>query len=307
MKLNRFSCLSYLITAFTVVFFSACHHSGKSYLIKSPSQASARYNYQVKQTVTVGMFGVGKSTDQSLQMVLSLKQEANSQWTAKLEQLSYSTDLGDKQFKFDSKKKADSDSSLLNTLLSTCDNRAYHFTILPDGSISKVVCTDSLCYPVTAKGDSLERYMTMQIAQGIFGENAITEVISELIGYTSDKPMEQSGMQKTRTSLVPFPVVRDETYKVDKLENGMYFMKLTAKLHPQNDKGIIELAGKQITYDFKGEEEGDMQIDEKSGLLKSANYTRKMDGSISMEEMKGMMSAVKPNMSIKRSATITKL
>jgi hypothetical protein len=299
--------ISFAAACIALVLISACSSNAKSYQIKTPAQALTRYDYKVKQTITVGMFGMGKSTHQTLDLLLALKHESEQQWTVSIEQLKFSTDIGDKKSSYDSKSMNKGDSSLLNSLLAIANNRTYHFSLAADGSVSEIVCNDSICFPPGVKGDSLDRYMTLQMADGIFGENAIGEVVNEILGYSSDKPLEAAGLHKTRTTMLPFPVVREEKYTVEKLENGTYFLKLTSQLHPKNDKGIIELGGKQITYDFKGEELGDMQVEEKSGILTKASYSRKLDGSISMQDMKGMMGNVKPNMTIERQATIKKI
>jgi hypothetical protein len=115
----------------------------------------------------------------------------------------------------------------------------------------------------------------------VIGDGMIKKNLKDLFSFFPDSAVHMGDKWKIHSkekSEIPFDVVT--TYRLTDISDGVAF--LTVKAVITSEPGTISYSGTDVVADLKGEQDGEYQMDIKTGMLKQCESSSEINGQMQM-------------------------
>ncbi len=191
------------------------------------------------------------------------------------------TKNGDTETDADAANASNSINSI-ERMLGVLKDAILEATISPSGEVKSVKGYKEIGAKLISGMDVNDTY-SRSIAQSrwdqVIGEGMIKKNMNDLFAIFPDSAVHVGDKWKISSkqkSEIPLTVIT--TYRLKEIDEGIAVLSVDAAI--SGEPGTINYMGTDVTADLNGEQDGEYQIDIKSGMLKSCEIRAKIKGTL---------------------------
>ncbi len=178
----------------------------------------------------------------------------------------------------------------------------------PDGRVTRVVGMDALFEKVMKETELPEgptKEMLKEQLKKQFGDKAMRESMEQLTAIYPDKPVAvgDSWVRKAKVSK-GFPMGIESTYTLKGLKDGVAQVGLKSKITTDPEGEPMKMGPMSMKFDFDGEQEGDIELETRSGWTLRAELNQDFSGKMNMEGLPGTTDAMSWPIRVKGKITV---
>lgn len=153
------------------------------------------------------------------------------------------------------------------------------------GNILKVKNVDLLLDRMAKKMElpDAQRTLIMNQLKQQFGDKALLDSFKGVISIFPDKPVAVGeSWKRTFVMAGATPMILHNRWKLTKRENGIAYLDVRTSINPNPDAKPLKMGAFTLNYSLKGSQEGEMELDEKTGWTLKAVLDQNVRGDIKM-------------------------
>ena len=165
-------------------------------------------------------------------------------------------------------------------LLEALDGSSFHVRLTASGRIISIEDVDT----VTAAVRQAVSHAAHDAIENVFGAPALQEMIEHLLPPRPGQPV-QTGQEWSQSSHLAngAPASINTTWRVEGCGSGITRLTASSIITADNPTAAVQLGPARITCRLSGSQDGELTIDETSGLPVLGKFTRKLDGTVRIE------------------------
>jgi Family of unknown function (DUF6263) len=178
--------------------------------------------------------------------------------------------------------KASYSINAVEKMLGILKDAAMVATVSPSGEVKSVKGYKELGAKLLSGvtgADANSKSMAQAQWDKIIGEGVIKKNMKDLFSYFPDSAVHIGDKWKINSKQkgeIPFDIVT--SYRLREVNDGIASLNVDADM--TSEPGSINYQGMDVTADLKGEQEGEYQMDIKTGMLKSCEINSKVKGNM---------------------------
>ena len=195
----------------------------------------------------------------------------------------------DNEMEYDSDNPPDSLHPAMRAYAALKD-ASFTFIMSDRGEVTELSGIDELIDKVLAQITGYDKTNQEIIVTSIkkqFNRKTMTENMEKLIMVYPEKKIKTGQTWEfNSTSTFMMPMNINTSYKLTEISNNTAYVELSSTFLPNEDAEPFEVGYVSMSYDLKGDQEGEMQVDLANGMIKSAEINQKFEGTITMNKDK---------------------
>lgn len=164
-----------------------------------------------------------------------------------------------------------------------------HFTmqLAPSGQVLAVDGVDAMSARVIKKADLPEgpmREMVGKMMKDQYGDQTLKEMLEKVMRIFPDKAVRVGDTWTNQANLTKgFPLTIDSTYTLKQRLNGIATIGVHSVCKPNAKAPATEMFNMKMSYKLKGEQNGTMDVDEKTGWILRSKLTQAFEGTVAVQ------------------------
>jgi hypothetical protein len=286
---------------FLILVLSACKTSpyedkryansleGKTYKLKLNPTSGSLFKYEIKNESEIKLEVDDKKIDNISKTTLTVNydilKDSTGNFALKInyDKIHIYTKSGDAESDADA-ENASYSINATERMLGILKDATLEATISPRGEVKSISGYKELGAKIISSIGGMDAY-SKGIAQAqwdkVIGEGVIRKNLKDVFSFFPDSAVHMGDKWKIiskEKSEIPFDVVT--TYRLTDISDGVAFLAVKAVMTSQ--AGTISYSGTDVIADLKGEQDGEYQMDIKTGILRQCEVNSEIKGQMQM-------------------------
>jgi hypothetical protein len=164
-------------------------------------------------------------------------------------------------------------------------NEGFDIKLDKMGNVLKVKNVDLLFDRMVKKMElpDAKRTQVMTQLKQQFGDKSLLDSFKGVISIFPDKPVAVGdSWKRTLVMAGATPMVIHNRWKLTKRENGIAYIDVKSSIKPNPDAKPLQVGALTLNYSLRGDQAGEMELDEKTGWTLKAVLDQNVKGAIEM-------------------------
>lgn len=161
--------------------------------------------------------------------------------------------------------------------------QSYTIKASPQGKVLEISDMEELAQAVRKKAPAVDPSQGPDALSSFIDKEAVKEMTENSMAVYPDKPVEP-GDSWTRTQLTNrgFAMITDSKWTLQKQEGGVATIATAASVKADPNGAPVQSQGMAMKMDLSGTQEGTIQMDEATGLIRSNRGHQQLKGQINL-------------------------
>lgn len=273
--------MKYIISSILpFVLFITVVQAQKSYTLKFNPANGDKYNVETttKTQMSQNVMGqdVNINMNYDVEMTYAITDtNANKKLTMTYERLKLNMDAMGQMQTMDTE---DSSSNEVSNALKSVKGKTVSVTLSPTGKVLQVEGTREII-------DNIGGDAQKEILKAIFSEDALKSMMEQSFNYYPEKPVKVGdSWTSTITLKSPYPIVAENTYKLNKVEGNDAFIDIISKVKTE-EGAKMSYSGVELTVELTGDIKGNNQVNLQTGMPVNSTSKQNLKGNITTQGM----------------------
>ncbi|HUT12734.1 MAG TPA: DUF6263 family protein [Thermoguttaceae bacterium] len=165
--------------------------------------------------------------------------------------------------------------------------QSFTMTLTSKGKVTSVEGVDAMLANVLESIDApvpgLKQVMKEKMKQQ-FGDEALKKVMENMMAIYPDGPVAVGDTWSNRIDVATgFAMSIENTFTLKALEDDVAIVMMESKVRPNPDAEAIDMGIMKMRYELSGTQQGEMELDLKTGWPKRQELTQDLSGTVHVE------------------------
>ncbi|MGE5557489.1 MAG: DUF6263 family protein [Bacillota bacterium] len=130
-------------------------------------------------------------------------------------------------------------------------------------------------------GTDVDGSATVENLQEEYGEEALQEMLENSMGFYPENPVGTGESWPSRGVVDKgFPMIIDSIFTVKERRDGTVYLGAVSTITPNPDAPSVRMGPLSFEYKLAGKQEGTLEVDESTGLIRRGKYIQSVSGDI---------------------------
>jgi len=165
--------------------------------------------------------------------------------------------------------------------------QGFSVDLTPKGEVARVDGADQLAARMAENIEvpvpMLRPVMEQQIKQQ-FGDQAMKEMVEQMVGFRPDEPVAIGGSWSKRIAVTRgFAAILNSTWTLKSHKDGVAVVEVASTVEPNPDAAALDMGFAKLGYTLRGTQNGSLELDESTGWVVRSTVNQSLSGELTMK------------------------